>query len=320
MDYIQDSVDLMRIIFLLGAVLALIYKKKIGVTPGGIIVPGLLACVLAGSFKAFLLTIATTLFCWIIYKLTLAQVALSKRASSLALIGLSVLMGIGEALFLDKFVGINQEMQLSGLVVPGLIVITAKKYGLWRVMKGVFVTTAATLAAGLALATFVTASLTSYFTTGLGAYRELALHNPLLSFAASLTIAAILYALFKVRSGGYLMAPYIAALIFLSPIQSLMLLAGIIASYLIVRFILAHSLIIGLERFVVSLFCGYFVVSVCDYIAITAGIHAYYPTTLTTIIAVAVITNDLTLQPLAKAIGKGIAPATAAAYALRLVV
>jgi len=319
-DYIQESVELMRIIFLLGAVFALLYKKKIGVTPGGIIVPGLLACIMVASFKAFLLTILNACICWAIYRISFAHIALSKRTTSLSLIGLSVFFGIGESLLIGHSVGISHELLLASLVVPGLIVIGATKYGISRVAMGVSVTTAGTLASGLILAKLISVSITSYLSTGLGSYSELELKNPALSLALSLVVAAVLYAVFKVRSGGYLMAPYLATLIFISPVQSLMLFVGIIASYFAVNFILKNSLIIGLERFVVSLFCGYFVVSLSDYIAIVSGLETYYISTLTTIIAVAVITNDMTLQPFKKAVGKGITPAIVASYLVRAVV
>ena len=185
MDYIRDSVDLMRIIFLLGAVMALVYKKKIGVTPGGIIVPGLLACLLIMSFEAFLIVMGISLLCWAIYKLTFARFALSQRASSLALMGLSVGLCIAAVVLSDKYTNLSQETQLFSMVIPGLITISARKYGLQQVMTGTLATTAATFVVGSLIAKILPVAATSYLSTGLGSYHELWLAHPLFSFAVS---------------------------------------------------------------------------------------------------------------------------------------
>jgi hypothetical protein len=249
----------------------------------------------------------------------LSQIALSQRSTSLAIMSLSVTLCIAEALLAEKFNFISQEMLLFSMVVPGLITIGARKYGLSKVFQGTIITTGATYFAGLLLASVVPIAATSYFSTTLGSYPPLELPHPLWSFAVSMSVAVLLYYIFKVRSGGYLMAPFLVLLVVVSPLQGLMLLLGIILSYLTVRFVLAKSLIVGLERFVLSLFCGYFVVSICDYIATMAKFDVYYVSTITLVIAVAVLTNDLTLQPTKKAVSKGFGPAMLASYAARIV-
>lgn len=51
--------------------------------------------------------------------------------------------------------------------------------------------------------------------------------------------------------------PFLAVLTVDAPFQVILIIIGIALSYFIVKLIQKYTLIIGLERFVVSLFCGY---------------------------------------------------------------
>ncbi len=125
----------------------------------------------------------------------------------------------------------------------------------------------------------------------------------------SLVASVFGYYRYGVRSGGYLIMPFLAVLAVDAPIQALLITVGIALSYFIVKLIQKHTLIIGLERFVVSLFCGYFVVTICDYIAIASGFEGYRPSSVILLTTVAVITNDLSLQPVKLVLLRGIMPA-----------
>ena len=129
MDLFRGSIELARIVFLVGAVFALLYKKRYGTTPGGIIVPGVLAGTLFGSFEAFLLTMASSFLCWLIYKHLIAKLALSNRWTSLVCISISVAVGLILLKISDSQVVFDHEVLLTSLVTPGLITISAKKYG-----------------------------------------------------------------------------------------------------------------------------------------------------------------------------------------------
>jgi hypothetical protein len=112
-----------------------------------------------------------------------------------------------------------------------------------------------------------------------------------------------------------------AAVLLNSPIQFGLIVFGIALSYLAIRTIQRYTLVIGLERFVLSLFCGYFVITIIDLIAITIGLgDGYSPAPLVLIIAVAVITNDLCLQSVEQTVKKGIVPSMITSYLTRLAV
>lgn len=320
MEIFWSSIDLLRIVFLLGAVLALIYKKKLGVTPGGIIVPGTLAGILFFSFTAFLIVLALSLACWLLYRFIFARYALSKRWSSLIIISLSVGLGLITTAVLEVGQFFNQELLMLSLVVPGLITISAQKYGFPKVAVGTLAVTASCYAAGWLLVWAIPYDILTYMTVRLGAFTQLSLENPYVVLPVSLITAILIYYKFGIRGGGYLVAPFLAAVTFSSPLQALLIAAGVALSYLAVWVIQKYTLVIGLERFVFSLFCGYIVITAIDLLAIAFTIEGYRPAPIVLIIAVAVLTNDLSLQPLKATLKKGFSPTLVMSHLARLAV
>lgn len=320
MDLISESVDLIRIIFLLGAVLALITKKKFGVTPGGIIVPGLLACIIFTSFNVFLITLFSTILCWMIYKFFISSFAVSSRWMTLMIISISVLIGLIELAIQEQFNLLYTETILLSMIVPGLITLSAKKYGVEKVAYSTFSVTALTVLLGIIIARVVPYDYLSYMSVKLGEFPTLALPNPFVALSLSMATAILLYYWFGIRSGGYMIAPFLAALLFVSPLQFLLLVLGVAFSVIVVKLIQRATLIIGLERFVISLLCGYFVVSIMDALAISGLLSTYYVSPLIVITAMAVLTNDLCLQPIRTTLSKGFSPAFLVACITRLAV
>lgn len=320
MDAFSGSIDLARIVFLLGAVLALIYKKKFGITPGGIIVPGTLVGILSASFATFMIVMFTAALCTFLYKVLFSNYPLSRRWSSLINISMSVVLGLAFSALTGQLHIFDQEVMLFSLVVPGLISISAQKYSFMKVLFGTLSVTAACAVLGWGLSRIISYELLSSLSVQLAAYKPLALENPYLVLPISLIAAILVYFKFGIRGGGYLIAPFLAAVLASSPLQALLIAIGIGLSYLTVRLIQKYTLIIGLERFVVSLFCGYVVISLIDLYAVHFGIMNYRPAPLVLIIAVAVLTNDLTLQSLRTSLKKGVGPSMLISYLTRLAV
>ncbi len=319
MEIFWSSLDLVRLTFLVGAVLALLYKKQFGVTPGGIIVPGILTGLIFTSFPAFLVMLVLSLICFALYQSTFGRFALTRRWASLIMISISVALGLISMLALNMAHIFDQELLLS-LVVPGLIAISARKYGMGRVMTGTLAVTAASFLAGWALALAIPYETLTYMTVQLGTYTPLSLESPYLVFVISLVTAILIYYKFGIRGGGYMVAPFIAAVTISSPIQAALIAVGVVLSYVAVRLLLRYTLVIGLERFVFSLICGYIVITLIDVLATMVNIPGYRPAPIVLIIAVAVFTNDLSLQALKPSILKGFSPTLVMAHLARLAV
>lgn len=307
MDIFWSSVELTRVVFLLGAILALLYKKKFGITPGGVIVPGTLAGILFASFLAFIITIISAIACYIIYKFTFGRYALERRWSSLIMVTISTIIGLILMWTLEVSHVLSQELMMVTLVAPGLIAISARKYHLGKVIIGTLSVTAICYIIGWVLLSIVPIGLLTHMSVDLDRYTQLSLTNPYIVLPLSLLVAILVYYRFGIRGGGYLVAPFLAAVTFSSPVQAALLAVGIALSYGAVRLALRYTLIIGLERFVFSLFCGFIVVTLLDLLAATYFIPGYRPSPLVLIIAVAVMTNDLSLQPLKSSLKNGFA-------------
>ncbi|RYX78704.1 hypothetical protein EON76_03235 [bacterium] len=308
MDIIWNSLDLTRIVVLLGAVLALLYKKKFGITPGGIIVPGTLAYILSYSTFLFFLTVLLGILYYCIHKITFDRYAISKQTTTLLIMSMSVILGLVISYALQINHLLSYEMFALNLITPGLIALSAIKYKLTDVILGTLSVTFITLSIGLALAALIPFSMLSELSVSLGGYTHLGLDNPYVFLPLSILVTVLMYFRFGVRSGGYLIAPYVVAVIYSSPIQGLMLLAAIAFSYIIVKTVQRYSLLIGLERFVFCLFVGYILATIIDLIAAHISIPGYRVAPLILMSAIAVITNDLTLHTLSKSFNKGLLP------------
>lgn len=317
MDIFWSSVELTRVVFLLGAILALLYKKKFGVTPGGVIVPGTLAGILFASYIAFIVTIISALLCYLIYKFTFGRYALERRWSSLIMVTISTVLGLSFMWALETWHLLSQELMLVTLVAPGLIAISARKYQLSRVLIGTLSVTAVCYIIGWILLSVVPISLLTHLSVELDRYTQLSLTNPYIVLPLSLLIAILVYYRFGIRGGGYLVAPFLAAVTFSSPPQAALLALGIALSYVAVRLALKYTLIIGLERFVFSLFSAFIVVTLLDLLAAAVFIPGYRPSPLVLIIAVAVLTNDLSLQSLKISLKNGFATSQVVSHLAR---
>lgn len=321
MDILEGSIDLARAVFLIGAVLALIYKKKLGITPGGVIVPGTLAGILFSSFTAFILVLISSAICLLLYKLTFANYALSKRWSAFIIMGMSVTIGLILMAAAEQTYLLSQEFLMLSLITPGLITISARKYGFGKVTFGALVVTALSCLAAWLLSMLIPYEVLTYMSVQLAAYTPLTLTNPYIVLPVSLIVSVLVYYRFGVRSGGYLIAPFIAAVAVTSPLQALLIFIGVGLSYLAIQLIQRYTLVFGLERFVLSLFLGYFVITVIDLLAINIGLgENYSPAPLVLIIAVAVMVNDLSLQSAKTTLKKGVGPSLIASYLTRLAV
>lgn len=319
MELYTYSVDLIRIVFLIGAVLSLAYKKRTGITPGGIVVPGFLAITLDISFLAFICTIGLALVGRGLYHLLFGSFALSTRLAVIANVTIAVILGAVTTKIMASHHIAGQEFLMFSLIAPGLIAHNTRKYGLSDVLKGVLSVTAATYCIGWLLAMALPHDMMSQLTVQLAAYKPLTLANTYVTMGISLLTALAIYFAFKLRAGGYLVMPFMAVVAFSSMTQFLLLIAGVAVSYMTVQLIQRQTLIIGLDRFIVSLFCGYFVVTLIDLAAAYWGVAHYRTSPLILIVAIAVLTNDLCLQPLKASLTKGVGPSMAAAMITRMV-
>ncbi|MCL2037796.1 poly-gamma-glutamate biosynthesis protein PgsC/CapC [Candidatus Saccharibacteria bacterium] len=320
MEVFGGSLELARAVFLLGAVLALVYKMKFGVTPGGIIVPSLMALALYSGLVPFIIMVLLSAANWGIYKLFLARFPLSHRMESLAAMSLSIMLSLIVMALFQQYIANSHEFIVMNLVTPGLFTISARKYGVTPVTFGTLVVTFTVYIIGITLAAVLPVGTLTQSAASLAHYQHLELVNPFIVLPVSLAIAGITYWQFGLRSGGYVIGPIVAAIAVSSWVQALMLVAGIIFSYFAIQIVLKYTQVIGLRRFVLSLVAGFVVVSIMDWIAARYLVPGYLVSVTASLIAVAVVTNDLTLQSPKDSIKKGVMPSMLVSYLTRLAV
>lgn len=320
LDLLWSSYELTRLLFLLGAVAALIYKKRFGVTPGGIIVPGMLAIGTYASWLTPVFVIVNALVCVGIYQLCFARYALKHRWSALILVTLSTVIGFAAHALQEPAYNELHQVLLINLVAPGLVAMSIRRSGLVEVFAGTATVTAIVYVVGIAIYMAFPPVFYTQLTVGLSSYQELSIHHSEIFLVLSLIVSALVYVLFGIRGGGYIVAPYIAAVTLSTPAQGLLLLGSAVFCYGSVRLIQRYTLIVGLERFVLCLICATIAITANDIIAVTLRIDGYRPAQLILVIAIAIATNDLCLKPLKYSLVRGILPAQLIAHTAQFIV
>ena len=106
---------------------------------------------------------------------------------------------------------LSQELMMVTLVAPGLIAISARKYHLGKVIIGTLSVTAICYMIGWILLSIVPIGLLTHMSVDLDRYTQLSLTNPYIVLPLSLLVAILVYYRFGIRGGGYLVAPFLAA-------------------------------------------------------------------------------------------------------------
>ena len=315
---VAGSFELTRLLFVGGGLLALIYKRKVGVTPGGIILPGLLAIMLYNNVLAVGLTLLLAVICWLIAEHTIYRFVLDSRMATLLVMVLSIALTLGcRAIFgLDLLHFTTVELAIPTFIIPGLFASTAHKYGLLRTGFGMLLVSAAVYLVAILLAQIIPISLLTQSSSELAHYLRFSLKNVYIVLPISLVLETVLVYFFRVRAGGYAVMPMFASYIVTAPIQGLMLLGSIALTFLVVWLVLKTTKVVGLERFVCCLFMGFICVSAMDMIASATTVPNYMTAAITPIIIIAVVANDLLIDPV-KNLSLGVAPAALAASVVR---
>jgi hypothetical protein len=303
-DSFNDSVELVRITFLFGAVLAMLYKKYTGITPGGIIVPAFLALILDRSFEWFSVILAISVVCTVLYKLLFSFLALTRHWTVIINIAMGAMLTLGLQYLMGELLPFT-DITAFGFVLPGLIASANYYQHPLQVAKATLSVTAVTYSFGWLLYSIIPYAFSSKLAVQLASFEPVVISHPYIAIPVSLISVAISYRYFNARSGGYLIAPIVSGLAATSLAQFGLFLAGVIVVYALVNLLLKYSLVIGLERFVFILFLSTAIVTTIDMYAITTHMHNYRAAPLITIIAMAVWVNDLCLQPIKKSAGGG---------------
>lgn len=296
--------EVQRLALAYGTLLALAYKERMGILPGGIIVPGLVVVLALLSPLWCLTGLVLAPLLLLVYRRWLQRPEHIRRSPMYFLAGLSLLVSNLVALAYIRLGWLTPSLdELSGTLLPGILACTLHRQQPARVLRGLALTTLAT-----ALLLLLTVLLLQHLGIDLNAIaRAYAAYGPEpvlrlqahgLSFALALLVGFLLYRSSGLRPGGYVVAPVAAALL-RQTTSAVFLILGCALVMAMLRLLEAQSLTVGLRRYGAALLFSILWVWGVELWCLQRGVAVlpFQGNHLFVIIAVASYANDLVLQP-----------------------
>lgn len=296
--------EVQRLALAYGTLLALAYKERMGILPGGIIVPGLVVVLGLLSPLWCLTGLVLAPLLLLVYRRWLQRPEHIRRSPMYFLAGLSLLVSNLVALAYIRLGWLPPSLdELSGTLLPGILACTLHRQQPARVLRGLALTTLAT-----ALLLLLTVLLLQHLGIDLNAIaRAYAAYGPEpvlrlqahgLSFALALLVGFLLYRSSGLRPGGYVVAPVAAALL-RQTTSAVFLILGCALVMAMLRLLEAQSLTVGLRRYGAALLFSILWVWGVELWCLQRGVAVlpFQGNHLFVIIAMASYANDLVLQP-----------------------
>lgn len=267
-------------------------------TPGGIIVPPILAIMLFVNPRALAVFAVQTAICYFIYKAFIAKRALSKDWLALITMSVSGIISITTMLVFRHInsTGLEAEVGMISYILPGLTTLAMAKYGVEKAVAGMSLVAVAVVVCIVALTTFIPVEFWTLISGGLQRYSQLHLYEFYPSILGGLAVAVLMMWRFKIRNGGYVIGAVMAAIIIQSWSQALLIVAAVGICYAVIRFVLNRTHVIGLKRFVMCLSVAYILTLCINVFATQVWIDGFAVSMLAPIQIIAVFTNELTTQ------------------------
>ncbi|MBP6042314.1 hypothetical protein KA529_04820 [Candidatus Saccharibacteria bacterium] len=295
MELLDTSIELTRLVFITGAVLAMLYKRQTGITPGGIIVPAFLTIVLDKSFLSFVILLVIAFITRLLYKSFFEQKAFTRSWTVIINVWIATILLVAYQMITQTNTSFMAVESIS-FVIPGLIASNAKSYGLKEVTYGLLLITAITTIFSYVYTLIIPFKLATKLSVELSGFEPLVVGNHYLLLFFSLAVATSMRYVFGIKAGGYLILPVMLVLAMGAPLQLLAYFGTTVVCYGLVRIILHYSLIAGLERFLLCLLLSYVAVTVVDVVAVQSWQTTFYVSPIIYMTAMAVVLNDLCLR------------------------
>ncbi|MDJ0682827.1 MAG: poly-gamma-glutamate biosynthesis protein PgsC/CapC [Xenococcaceae cyanobacterium MO_167.B52] len=252
-----NTPEIYRLAMIIGAFVAICYRERYGIIPGGVMIPGLLIILFLVS-PLWCLTILVLFFpVYSIYRRFLEQTGYKRRTPMYILAALSLAIA-NSVQFFYIYIGwlLPSVTNLYGTLIPGIITFNAIKQTRHKIFKGVIITTVIT---GLILcliylifSVFLQLDFNHLRPQYYG-LETLYLKLPLLQFYMAILVGYLIYRFRDIRSGGYLVSPVVGSMLS-QPLSGVMFLLGCFVVYFATKLICNLTLIVGIKRYVLVLF------------------------------------------------------------------
>ena len=296
-----NTPEIERFTMAIGALTAMAWKDRPGVIPGGVVVPGFLVNALVLSPPWGLAIVLISGITQAIYQRWLERAEYQRREPMYILGALSLLLSTPVAwlLILAGLLPASID-SITGTFLPGVIAFNLHRQGLKPVMGGLLAVTVIT-AISTGLLVWLSTTLLHLDFDQLSHYYlhadKLKLRAQIVQFLVALLVGSLLYRRTGMRPGGYMVAPIAAALL-LEPLSAGLFVFGCLGVETGIRWLMRHSLIIGLQRYVAALLLSIGYVWGMELIFIQLGMEAlpFQGNHLLVIIAILSYSNDAVLE------------------------
>ena len=296
-----NTPEIERFTMAIGALTAMAWKDRRGVIPGGVVVPGFLVNALVLSPPWGLAIVLISGITQAIYQRWLERAEYQRREPMYILGALSLLLSTPVAWLLIQAGLLPSSLDsITGTFLPGVIAFNLHRQGLKPVMGGLLAVTVIT-AISTGLLVWLSTTLLHLDFDQLSHYYlhadKLKLRAQIVQFLVALLVGSLLYRRTGMRPGGYMVAPIAAALL-LEPLSAGLFVFGCLGVETGIRWLMRHSLIIGLQRYVAALLLSIGYVWGMELIFIQLGMEAlpFQGNHLLVIIAILSYANDAVLE------------------------
>ena len=295
-----STAEIQRFSLAIGSLLALFWQQRKGITPGGIIDPGMLTNLALVSPGWCFIVVATSYLIQWIYQRWLERLHHRRRLPMYILGTLSILISTPLALAAIQLGLIASTLDgITGSLIPGVIAFNLHRQNWRSVSQGMLIVTASTLILTLSFVGIGSQLFGINFNELNQYYRHVSsiqLHFKSVQFLVALLIGMTIYKRTYERPGGYVVAP-MAAVLLLEPLSAAMFVVGCLSVEHGVRAMSARSLIVGLNRYVVALLLSIAYVWSAEMLFIQLGMEAlpFQGNHILVVIAILSYANDVVL-------------------------
>jgi hypothetical protein len=295
------SFEILSMILFVGVVVSTLIKRKTGINPGGIITAPFLAISFYFSFIWGLTILVCSYVLYHIYNKYFYHIYQGRKPMYITVL-ISMLLIYSIAWFYSYF-HIIPQLDINNiycLIVPAFIVSAIRKQGVEKTYIYTFISL--TITALVSFAIYVVAARVfhynfSYIEQIRRTSETLTLHHWFLLSLVSMVTSFIIYHFTKIKSGGYIVIPYIALLLF-HPRNIVIFFVILFIIHLITKIVRHYTLLFGITRYVFVFCLSILVVWLTEVIG-----HRFDPTfsaflgaNTLPILALASITNDFSTQ------------------------
>jgi hypothetical protein len=292
-----NTPEIYRLTLMIGAIISIIYKNTYNILPGGVVIPGLI--IISGLMSPlWLLTlIIITISIDAIYRQFFMK-TYALRRTPLYILGIMSLILSGSIGFIYMDLGIiNPELDnLIGSFGPAVVCNVMIRQKKPLVLQGIAICTVLTLTIVLLIylifGSFFQVEMNTIYPVVRGK-EHINITYSHFSLTITLIISYLIYYFKNVRSGGYLIAPFIVALL-VSPVGCYLFFLGFLLVRWLTQWICRWSFTIGLDRYALTLCLSTIYVWGIDllFIALDSSLLPFLGSSLLIILALMSYVND----------------------------